>query len=130
MKISPQKQAGLRGQVLGGGSCSDANIGSTPISLSASGTTVIIPAAAGVSVHLCLVSIAFASAVNVTLQKTTSGGASTALTGAYQLTSGNLLFEHNYNGAVLTGLGNGFSISLSSAVVGGGVVTFFISHTN
>jgi hypothetical protein len=68
--------------------CSDPNIGSKPISVSASGSTIIIPAVAGRSVHLCVVSVAFASAVNVTLQSTTSGGAQTALSGAYRVNLG------------------------------------------
>jgi hypothetical protein len=81
-------------------------------------------------VHLCVVSIAFASAVNVTLQSVTSGNVTTALSGAYQLTSGNLVLNANFHGAVYTGVGNGFSISLSSAVAGGGVVTYYTSAYN
>ena len=93
------------------GQCDAQNTGFAPVNVLTSGSTIVIPAKAGRSIHLCLLSVAFASAVNVTLQSTTSGGAQTALSGAYQLTSGNLLLNANYHGAVLTGLGNGCSLA-------------------
>ncbi len=97
------------------------------MTVSASGSTLIIPVTAGRSVHLCLLSVSFASAVGVTLQSTTSGGSNTNLSGQFQLTTGNLSLNLNLDGATSGGLGNGISLNLSSAVSGGGLVTYYFS---
>lgn len=91
------------------------------------GTTTVIAATALQSVHLCVVSLNFTSAVNVTINSVTSGGTSTAITGTYQGATG---IHDNFTGDVKTGIGNGLSITLGSAVAGGGVITYYISRNN
>lgn len=109
------------------GQCSAPNIASAAVTVSASGSTLIIPVTANRNVHICVLSISFASAVGVTLQSTTPLGANTNLSGQYQLTTGNLFLNLNLDGATSSGLGNGISLSLSSAVAGGGIVTYYFS---
>jgi len=66
-----------------------------------------------------------------TCGRITSGpGLTAALSGAHQLTSGKLPLNINLRGAVHGDLGNGFAVNLSSAVVGGGVVTYYTSPYN
>ncbi len=105
--------------------CSAPNIASLPVTVSASGSTLIIPVTAGRSIHLCVLSVSFASAVGVTLQSTTSGGSNSNLSGQFQLTVNNLSLNLNLDGATSSGLGNGISLNLSSAVSGGGIVTYY-----
>jgi len=111
----------------GGGNCSDANIGSAIVTMAVSGETILIPAQAGVSVHICHISIAWTSGVNVTLEKVSSGGTYTPLSGTYP--NINNMSEY-FGGSLVTGLGYGFSINLGASVSGGGVVTYFISRTS
>ena len=113
--------------VTGHAQCSAQNIASAPVSVSASGSTLIIPTTAGRSVHICVLSLSFASAVGVTLQSTTSGGSDTNLSGQFQMTANNLSLNLKLDGATASGLGNGISLSLSSAVAGGGIVTYYFS---
>jgi hypothetical protein len=70
--------------IAGKAQCSAPNIGSAPVSVSASGSTIIIPVTAGRNVHICVLSISFASAVGVTLQSTTPGGSNTNLSGQFR----------------------------------------------
>jgi hypothetical protein len=72
-----------------------------------------------------VLSVSFASAVGVTLQSTTSGGSNSNLSGQFQLTVNNLSLNLNLDGATSSGLGNGISLNLSSAVSGGGIVTYY-----
>jgi hypothetical protein len=120
----------LSASLVANAQCSAPNIGSAPVTINASGSSVVITSTNGRSIHLCTLSVGFASPVSVTLQATTSGGAQNALSGAYPLTSGNLILAVDFHGAVQTGVGNAFSINLSSAVAGGGIVTFYTTPYN
>lgn len=96
------------------------------VTVSASGNTQIIAAVSGQRIHICHISIAFASAVDVTLKEGTGTNCATgdvAITGTYKATT-SLNLSFGREGPLRTGASQAFCVNLGTAVVGGGVMTF------
>jgi hypothetical protein len=93
------------------------------ISISASGTTMLVPAAAGLNVHICDVTFSTSAAVTVTFVAI-NGGGNTNISGGFPTVG---TFGYNYSGNLSTGVGNGFGITISTTATVGGVVTYYVS---
>lgn len=91
------------------------------ISVTASGTTTVIPAASGLAVHVCSVSFSDSTAVNVAFFSVGTGGA--AITGTYQNVS---TFAYNFQGSLSTPTGLGFGINVSATTTLGGFVSYYL----
>jgi hypothetical protein len=110
-------------QIAAGGNNStplSSSVLSTPISVSASGSTTIVAGVAGQVVSVVSVGLMAAGSVSVKFQTT---GGPTDLTGAYPLvaSTGFVLGPGSW---FKTGTGEGLALNLSAAVAVGGVVTF------
>jgi hypothetical protein len=90
------------------------------ITITTSGTVVIIPAQLGINIRVCLVSFSTSATTNITLVATNASG-NTNLTGVY---AGVGSFNVNFLRDLQTGTSNGFAITSSAAITGGGYMTY------
>lgn len=103
-------------------SCFSESTITAPISVSSSGSTQILGPVPGTTYRVCALSISMASAVNITFNQgngTACASSTAALSGAYQAVLGLAL-----DTPITLTSGLGFCISLSSAVTGGGTITY------
>lgn len=92
--------------------------GRVPVTLTASGdTTVVIPTSGQGSIHACLVSLSFASGVDLTFKN-----GSTAISGVYKNVA---TFNVNFAGELVTAKGSNLVITLGTAVTGGGFISYY-----
>jgi len=104
-----------------GGFCTQSAV----ITLTTSGLTQIIAASGNQVIHICNISIAFASGVNVQLETgtgTNCASSTTALTGTYQ--SILTLALDFVNGTLNTPAGVALCVNLGASVTGGGVIEY------
>lgn len=97
--------------------------GNAKITITASGTTAVIPAAGTRNIHICKVTFAGGGPVNFKFIAT-NGGGDTDKSGVYQSVQ---YYAYDFTGDLSMGAGNGFGINISTVATIGGLVTYYLS---